>query len=151
MRGRYAAGRPHPYVSFNLAGDEEHFPAGDFAELFEVAAASGLGCSVHAGRDGPESARPSPCRSRASGTVCARSRTRRSWKSWRPGRSCSNAVPPASSRPRPLPVLRGAPLPALAAAGVPVTLGSDDPPWFGASIGGEYRVCAERLGWATLR
>ena len=39
------------------------------------------------------------------------------------------------------------PLPALAAAGVRVTLGSDDPPWFGASIGGEYAVCAERLGW----
>ena len=38
------------------------------------------------------------------------------------------------------------PLRALRAAGVRVTLGSDDPPWFGASIGGEYAVCAERLG-----
>jgi adenosine deaminase len=26
-----------------------------------------------------------------------------------------------------------------------VTLGSDDPPYFGATIGGEYRVCAERM------
>ena len=39
------------------------------------------------------------------------------------------------------------PLRALRAAGVRVTLGSDDPPWFGASIGGEYAVCAERLGF----
>ena len=39
------------------------------------------------------------------------------------------------------------PLPALCAAGVHVTLGSDDPPWFGASIGGEYAICAERLGF----
>ena len=26
-----------------------------------------------------------------------------------------------------------------------VTLGSDDPPYFGASIGGEYAVCRERM------
>jgi adenosine deaminase len=30
---------------------------------------------------------------------------------------------------------------------VSVTLGSDDPPYFGASIGGEYAVCAERMGF----
>ena len=28
-----------------------------------------------------------------------------------------------------------------------VTLGSDDPPYFGASIGGEYAVCRERFGF----
>jgi adenosine deaminase len=39
------------------------------------------------------------------------------------------------------------PLPRLRRAGVRVTLGSDDPPYFGASIGGEYAVCAERYGW----
>jgi adenosine deaminase len=39
------------------------------------------------------------------------------------------------------------PLPRLREAGVRITLGSDDPPYFGASIGGEYRVCAERFGW----
>ena len=39
------------------------------------------------------------------------------------------------------------PLCALRAAGVRVTLGSDDPPWFGATIGGEYAVCAARLGF----
>ena len=27
-----------------------------------------------------------------------------------------------------------------------VTLGSDDPPYFGASIGGEYALAVERLG-----
>ena len=32
------------------------------------------------------------------------------------------------------------------AAGVRFTLGSDDPPYFGASIGGEYEVCAEHMG-----
>jgi adenosine deaminase len=29
-----------------------------------------------------------------------------------------------------------------------VTLGSDDPPYFGATIAGEYAVCAERMGFS---
>jgi adenosine deaminase len=40
------------------------------------------------------------------------------------------------------------PLPALREAGVPVTLGSDVPPYFGASVGGEYAVARERFGMA---
>jgi adenosine deaminase len=45
------------------------------------------------------------------------------------------------------------PLPRLIAAGVRVTLGSDDPPYFGASVGGEYSVCREHFGFddQTLR
>jgi len=39
------------------------------------------------------------------------------------------------------------PLPRLMEAGVRVTLGSDDPPYFGASIGGEYAICRERWGF----
>ena len=31
-------------------------------------------------------------------------------------------------------------------AGVAVTLGSDDPPYFGATIGGEYAVATEQFG-----
>ena len=27
------------------------------------------------------------------------------------------------------------------------TLGSDDPPYFGASIGGEYELCRKRFGF----
>ena len=38
------------------------------------------------------------------------------------------------------------PLGALHEAGVRVTLGSDDPPYFGCSIGSEYAVARERLG-----
>jgi adenosine deaminase len=38
------------------------------------------------------------------------------------------------------------PLPRLREAGVKTTLGSDDPPYFGASIGGEYELCRERFG-----
>jgi adenosine deaminase len=38
------------------------------------------------------------------------------------------------------------PLPRLMDAGVRVTLGSDDPPYFGASVAGEYAICRERFG-----
>jgi len=39
------------------------------------------------------------------------------------------------------------PLGALREAGVRVTLGSDDPPYFGCSIGTEYAVARERHGF----
>jgi adenosine deaminase len=38
------------------------------------------------------------------------------------------------------------PLPALRDAGVRVTLASDDPPYFGASVGGEYDAAREHFG-----
>jgi adenosine deaminase len=40
------------------------------------------------------------------------------------------------------------PLRALADAGVRLTLGSDDPPYFGATIGGEYDLALARLGFS---
>ena len=39
------------------------------------------------------------------------------------------------------------PLGALREAGVRVTLGSDDPPYFGCSIGSEYAVAHQRIGF----
>ena len=38
------------------------------------------------------------------------------------------------------------PFPVLREAGVPLTLGSDDPPYFGASVGGEYAIAREHFG-----
>src|SRR6201994_1043829 len=56
---RHAASDPHPYiVGFSMAGDEAGFPAGEFAEVFEIAAGAGLGCTIHAGEwAGPDSVR----------------------------------------------------------------------------------------------
>ena len=55
---RHAEDR-HPYVvGFNLVGDEAAWPASLFAGAYEIAAGSGLGCTVHAGEHaGPESVR----------------------------------------------------------------------------------------------
>jgi adenosine deaminase len=40
------------------------------------------------------------------------------------------------------------PLRALHDAGVRVTIGSDDPPYFGCTIGGEYAVAHARFGFS---
>jgi adenosine deaminase len=153
---RYAAERPHPYVvGFSMAGDEENYPPSAYAEAFEIAAAAGLGCSVHAGEwAGPESVR--------GGLELPVSRIAHGVRSIEdPGlveelaeRGTFLECCPTSN------VVLGIypsygehPLPRLMAAGVRVTLGSDDPPYFGASIGGEYELCAEQFGFDddTLR
>jgi adenosine deaminase len=147
---RYAAERPHPYVvGFSMAGDEENFPAGDYAEAFEIAAAAGLGCTVHAGEwAGAHSVRAAlqlPVTRIAHGV---RSIEDPALVEELAERGIVLECCPTSN------VVLGAfdsyedhPLPRLRAAGVRVTLGSDDPPYFGASIGGEYAVCAERFGF----
>ena len=147
---RYAARRPHPYiVGFSMAGDEKNFPAGDYAEAFAIVAEAGLGCTVHAGEwAGADSVRAGltlPVTRIGHGVraiedpalveeLAARGIVLECCPT-------SNVVLGA------FPSYEDHPLPRLTAAGVKVTLGSDDPPYFGASIGGEYEICAERFGF----
>jgi adenosine deaminase len=148
---RYAAQRPHPYVvGFSMAGDEANFPAGDFAEPYAIAAAAGLGCTVHAGEwAGPGSVRAAlglpvsridhGVRAIEDPALVAELAEREIVLNTCP---TSNVV---------LGVFAGYdehPLPQLRDAGVRLTLGSDDPPYFGATIDGEYRACAERMGFS---
>jgi adenosine deaminase len=145
----YAAGRPHPYVvGFQMAGDEAGYPPQPFAEAYEVASAAGLGCTVHAGEwAGPESVRGAlelPVTRISHGVRAIED----------PGlvrelaeRGIVLECCPTSN------VVLGVfdsyethPLPELREAGVRVTLGSDDPPYFGASVGGEYDVAREHFG-----
>jgi adenosine deaminase len=147
---RYAASRPHPYVvGFQMAGDEENFPAGDFKEAYDIAADAGLGCTVHAGEwAGPESVRAAlelpvtrighGVRSIEDPALVEELAARQTVLECCP---TSNVV---------LDLFRSYedhPLPRLMEAGVKVTLASDDPPYFGASIGGEYAICRERYGF----
>jgi adenosine deaminase len=147
---RYAAERPHPYVvGFSMAGDEENFPAGDYAEAFAIAAGAGLGCTVHAGEwAGADSVRAGlqlPITRIGHGV---RAIEDPALVEELAEREIVLECCPTSN------VVLGAfasyedhPLPRLRAAGVKITLGSDDPPYFGASIGGEYAVCQERFGY----
>jgi adenosine deaminase len=147
---RHAAERPHPYVvGFSMAGDEENFPAGDYVEPFRIAADAGLGCTVHAGEwAGAHSVRAAlelPVTRIGHGV---RAIEDRALVDELAERGIVLECCPTSN------VVLGVfgsfeehPLPRLREAGVKVTLGSDDPPYFGASIGGEYALCGERYGW----
>jgi adenosine deaminase len=153
---RHAAERPHPYVvGFQMAGDEAGYPPGPFAEAYAIAAEAGLGCSVHAGEwAGAESVRAAlelPVTRIGHGVRAIEDPALVGELAERGVvlECCptSNVVLGVFSS------YEAHPLPALRDAGVKVTLASDDPPYFGASVGGEYAVARERFGWddAELR
>lgn len=146
---RHAEDR-HPYVvGFNLVGDEAAWPASLFARAYEIAAASGLGCTVHAGEhDGPSSIRAAlelPITRMSHGV---RAIEDPALVAELAARGIVLEVCPSSNVAlRLYPSYEDHPLGALREAGVRVTLGSDDPPYFGCSIGAEYAVARERQGF----
>ncbi len=150
---RHAAERPHPYVvGFSMAGDEAGFPAGDFAEVYAIVAEAGLGCTIHAGEwagaDSVRAALELPITRISHGvraiedpSLVAELAARGIVLECCPTSNVVLGVYP-SYEDHPLPQLRD--------AGVRVTLGSDDPPYFGATIEGEYEVCEERMGFTSV-
>jgi adenosine deaminase len=149
---RDAAERPHPYVvGFSMAGDEAGFPAGDFAEAFAIAARAGLGCTMHAGEwAGPESVRAAlelPITRIAHGVRAIEDPELVSELAARG--TVLDCCPTSNVVLGVYPSYEAHPLPRLRDAGVKVTLGSDDPPYFGASVAGEYEVCAKWMGFSV--
>jgi adenosine deaminase len=147
---RHAAERPHPYVvGFSMAGDEANFPNQEFVAPYDIAVAAGLGCTVHAGEwAGPDSVRAAlelPVTRIDHGVRAIEDPALVSELAARG--MVLNCCPTSN-------VVLGVfgsyeehPLRRLRDAGVRFTLGSDDPPYFGASVAGEYQVCAERMGF----
>ena len=145
----HAAEHPHPYVvGFSMAGDEQNFPAGDFAEAYRIAADAGLGCTIHAGEwAGPrERSRRARASDHADRSRCPRDRG--SGAGRRAGRARGRAqhCPTSNVVLGVYPSYEEHPLARLRAAGVKVTLGSDDPPYFGATLQTEYELCVQRMG-----
>jgi adenosine deaminase len=147
---RHAAERPHPYVvGFSMAGDEASFPNQEFAEPYAIAAAAGIGCTVHAGEwAGADSVR--------AGMALPVTRIDHGVRAIEDPELVAeiaargivlNTCPTSNVVLGVFPSFEEHPLPRLREAGVRFTLGSDDPPYFGASVGGEYEVCAERFGF----
>src|SRR3954471_20745744 len=146
---RHAEDR-HPYVvGFNLAGDEAGYPPAQFARAYEIAAYSGLGCTVHAGEHaGVESVREAltlPV-SRLSHGVRAIEDPALVAEIAERG-IVLEACPTSNVATHVFASYEDHPLRILHEAGVNLTLGSDDPPYFGCSIGGEYAVARERFGF----
>ncbi|MBV8218262.1 MAG: adenosine deaminase [Solirubrobacterales bacterium] len=148
---RYTARRPHPYVvGFSMAGDEAGFPAGEFVEAYAIVAAAGLGCTIHAGEwagaDSVHAALSLPVSRISHGVRAIEDPAVVSELAER--EIVLECCPTSNVVLGVYPSYEEHPLPALRAAGVPVTLGSDDPPYFGATIAGEYEVCSSRMGFS---
>jgi adenosine deaminase len=149
MLARRLAADRHPYVvGFNLAGDEAGYPPGPFATAYAIAAGSGLGCTVHAGEHaGAESVRGALAlpitrishgvRAIEDPVLVAELAERGIVLEVCPTSNVATGVFPGYDN---------HPFGALRDAGVRLTLASDDPPYFGASIAGEYAVARERFG-----
>jgi adenosine deaminase len=145
---RHAEDRHQYVVGFNLVGDEAAWPASLFTRTYEIAASSGLGCTVHAGEhDGPDSIRAAlelPITRMSHGV---RAIEDPALVAELAERGTVLEVCPTSN------VVLGAypdyaahPFPVLRDAGVRVTLGSDDPPYWDATVGGEYAVAQREWG-----
>jgi adenosine deaminase len=146
---QYAAEHPHPYVvGFSMAGDEENFPAHDFAGAFAIAAGAGLGCTIHAGEwRGPDSVRAAlelPVTRIAHGVRAIEDPALVDELAAKG--IVLDCCPTSNVVLGVFPSYEEHPLARLRDAGVRVTLGSDDPPYFGATIETEYEVCAQRMG-----
>ncbi len=144
-----AAALPHPYVvGFNLAGDEAGYPARDFTRAFAIAHEAGLGCTCHAGEhDGPDSVR----QALALPGVVRLSHGVRAIEDPALVRELADrqivleVCPTSNVALGVFPSYAAHPLPALMAAGVRITLNSDDPPYFGSTIGQEYAVARDHF------
>jgi adenosine deaminase len=140
----------HPYVvGFNLVGDEAAWPAGQFTRAYEIAAGSGLGCTIHAGEHaGAESVRAALALPVTRISHGVRAIEDPAVVAELAERGTVLEVCPTSNVALGLfPSYEDHPIGALRDAGVRVTLGSDDPPYFGCSIGSEYALARERLGF----
>ena len=143
------AARPHRYVvGFSLAGDEAGYPPEPFIEAYRIVEAAGLGCTVHAGEwagaDSVRGALELPV-TRISHGVRAIEDPALVAELARRGITLE-VCPTSNVVLGVFPTYAEHPFPALRDAGIPLTLGSDDPPYFGASVGGEYEIAREHFG-----
>jgi adenosine deaminase len=140
----------HPYVvGFNLAGDEAGYPPAQFAEAYAIARHQGLGLTCHAGEHaGAESVREAltlPVTRLSHGVRAIEDPNL--VKEIADRGIVLEACPTSNIATHVFPSYEAHPLRTLYEAGVKLTLGSDDPPYFACSIGGEYAVARERFGF----
>jgi adenosine deaminase len=147
----YAASHPHPYVvGFSMAGDEQNYPAADYAEAYAIAADSGLGCTIHAGEwagaDSVRAALELPITRISHGVRAIEDPALVDELEARA--IVLECCPTSNVVLGVFPSYEEHPLRTLWDAGVKLTLGSDDPPYFGASIESEYEIAEARMGFS---
>ena len=145
----HTASRAAPLRGRLLAGRRRgRLPARALREAYRIAAAAGLGCTVHAGEwagaDSVRGALELPVTRIAHGVraiedpALVQELARR--------QITLEVCPTSNVVLGVFPSFAEHPFPVLREAGIPLTLGSDDPPYFGASVAGEYAIAREHFG-----
>ncbi|WP_445679136.1 adenosine deaminase [Radicibacter daui] len=142
-------GHPH-LVGFGMGGNEVDFRRSDYAPAFTIAHEAGLPCTVHAGETGgPEVVRNAidnlPVKRIGHGvqSIFDADLVRRLADERIVLEVCPTSNVLIIDK---FPTYADHPFLKLREAGVIVTLNSDDPPFFRASIGGEYAVAEREFG-----
>jgi adenosine deaminase len=136
-------------VGLDLTGDEAHFPAAPFLELFTQAHRGGLSVTIHAGEwGGPENVRQAI-------EVFKADRIGHGLRVLEDesvvGLAAASAIPfeiciTSNYQSGVTPTLKDHGLPRMLAAGLNVTLNTDDPSISQITLGNEYRVACASLG-----
>ena len=132
-------------VGIGLGGDERNFPARDFVAPFERARAAGLRRTVHAGEAAGAESIDDAVRllgAERIGHGVAASGNASLLALLRDRRVAIDACPTSNAVTGAVPRGRQHPLKEFLAAGIIVTLNSDDPAFFGASVDDEYANAA---------
>lgn len=145
-------GNPHPLVTgFGLAGDERSGHPANFAKAFRMAADAGLGTTAHAGEfGGPESVTAALefLRVKRLGHGVRTIEDPELVKRLADEEVVLEVCPGSNIALGVYTVLRFHPVHMLRREGVKITLNSDDPPFFGTTLGKEYASTADTFGWS---
>ena len=137
---------PHPYlVGFGLAGDELHYPPNLFVDTFDMIKKENFPITVHAGEwDGPKNIRQAI-------KLLHPTRLGHGVRSIEDPELVKEIIdldivletcPTSNIATKIYPSYEEHPVKELFNQGVKITVNSDDPPFFNASIAGEYEVMA---------
>ncbi|MEA2062868.1 MAG: adenosine deaminase [Gemmatimonadota bacterium] len=147
-----AAGRP--VVGFGVGGDELSVPASRLKEAFDLAGRAGLKRYVHAGEAGGADSvweALDVLGAERIGHGIASAGDTALMKRLADCRVALDVCPTSNLRTRVVGSIREHPLPILIESGVPVTLGSDDPGFFGAWLADEIELCVSNWSWDEQR
>ena len=145
-----AANRERGVVGFGIGGDEARGPARDYKEVFAWAREQGLHLAPHGGETtGPQSVWEAlECGAERIGHGIGAIKDPVLVKHLADNRIPLEICVTSNLRTGIVKTLGEHPLRKLHDAGVPVTLNTDDPAMFGATLEGEYRLAADAFGFS---